>query len=384
MAEKQILIICGEASGDLNAANLVNSVKQIAPEIKFTAVGGSMLARSGCRMIYDIRELSVIGLFDVLKKLPRFFALRKLILAELQSKKFDAIIFVDFSGFNLRLAKAINKSLPTIYYISPQVWASRQGRIESIKKYIDKMIVLFEFEKKFYAKFGMDVEFVGHPLLDIVKPTMDKKSLLDNLKFSKDALTISLLPGSRVQEVERILPVMLESCRLIQNEIISLQCVIAKSTQVDWKIYKAISQKYKLTLKIVEDKTYDCLNISDLCLITSGTATLEAAIMQKAFAVIYKMNTLSYLLYRPQVKVPFISIVNILSAKSIVPEFIQFNARPDKIASWAIKILKNHQEAEKMKQEFSKVKALLGNNGASQRAAHVVVNFLKNNEPKPH
>ncbi len=378
MAEKQILIICGEASGDLNAANLVNSLKTIAPDIKFSGVGGEMLRQAGCRIIRDIKELSVIGLFDVIKKLPKFFALKKLLLQQIQTSKFAAAIFVDFSGFNLRMAKAINRSMPTIYYISPQVWASRVARVKTIKKYIDKMLVLFKFEKDFYEKFGMKAEFIGHPLLDIVKPTMEKGEFLSNLGFSRDKKTISLLPGSRRSEVEKILPVMLGACRIIEKNLGAIQVVVAKSTQVDWDIYKKILDKSDLNLKTVEAKTYDCLNIADFCLVASGTATLETAIMQKPFAVIYKMNLLNYLLYRPQVKVPFISLVNILSGKIIVPEFIQFNATAKNISSKLISILKSNSETEKIKLGLQKVNAMLGEKGASGRAAQLIADFLEN------
>ncbi len=377
MAEKQILIICGEASGDLNAANLVNAVKTIAPETGFSCVGGEMLRQSGAKVICDIKELSVIGLFDVFSKLPRFFALKKRILQELKQSKFDAVIFVDFSGFNLRLAREINKTIPAIYYISPQVWASRPGRIKTIKKYIDRMLVLFKFEKDFYAKFGIQAEFIGHPLLDIVKPTMDKPGLLSNLGFSGGKKTFALLPGSRCAEVEKILPVMLNACRLLENKLGSIQIVIAKSTQVDWAVYKRITDRFNLNIKIIEGKTYDCINIADFCLVASGTATLEAAIMQKPFAVVYKMGWLNYLLYRPQVKVKFISLVNILSGRLIVPEFVQFNADPKKISSLAINLLKNPAELDKIRQNLVKLNEMLGEKGASQRAARIITDFLR-------
>jgi len=377
MAEKQIFIICGEASGDLNAANLVNAVKTIAPETGFSCVGGEMLRQSGAKVICDIKELSVIGLFDVFSKLPRFFALKKRILQELKQSKFDAVIFVDFSGFNLRLAREINKTIPAIYYISPQVWASRPGRIKTIKKYIDKMLVLFRFEKDFYAKFGIQAEFTGHPLLDIVKPTMDKAGVLSNLGFSGGKKTFALLPGSRCAEVEKILPVMLNACRLMENKLGSIQIVIAKSTQVDWAVYKRITDRFNLNIKIIEGKTYDCINIADFCLVASGTATLEAAIMQKPFAVVYKMGWLNYLLYRPQVKVKFISLVNILSGRLIVPEFVQFNADPKKISSLAINLLKNPAELDKIRQNLVKLNEMLGEKGASQRAARIITDFLR-------
>jgi lipid-A-disaccharide synthase len=303
MEEKKILIICGEASGELHAASLTAALKKINPRIKVTGVGGEALRQAGAEIIYDIKGLSVIGLFDALKKLPKFFALKKFLLYTINQEKFAAMIFVDFSGFNLRLAKELNNCVPTIYYVSPQVWASRPGRVETIKKYIKKMIVLFKFEEEFYKKYGVDVDFVGHPLLDIVRPSMQKKELLDNLKFSQDKTTIALLPGSRKQEIRNILPVMLESARQILKKM-DAQFVVAKAPAVDWEIYNQIIKRFDIEVKIVDGITYDCLNIADFCLVCSGTATIETAIMQKPFCVIYKMNFLNYLLYRPQVKLP--------------------------------------------------------------------------------
>ncbi len=377
MAEiNRIFIICGEPSGDLNAANLAKAILHINPEIKISGVGGTLLRQTGAIIYRDIKDLSVIGLFDVLKKLPRFFSLQKLILEKIKEEKPDAIILVDFSGFNLRLARKINKTLPVIYYVSPQVWASRPGRVKTIKEYIHKMIVLFKFEEEFYKKYGVDVDFIGHPLLDIVKPTAEEKEFLRKFNLSESKTTIALLPGSRKQEIENILPIMLKTSALIHQKIKDTQFVIAKSPQVDFDIYSRIISGANIDLKIIEGKTYDCLNIADFCLVASGTATLETAIMQKPFAVIYKMSLLNYLLYRPQVKVPYIGMVNIVVGKRIVPEFIQFGANPKKISEQVLEILENPSQIEQMKNDLAQVKSLLGEKGASLRAAQIILNFL--------
>nr|HPL83175.1 lipid-A-disaccharide synthase [Candidatus Omnitrophota bacterium] len=197
MAEKNILIICGEPSGEMHAAGLADALKRLNPEIKLSGIGSELLRSSGVEIFYDIKGLSVMGFFDVLKKIPRFLTLKQLILDKISELKPDAIIFVDFSGFNLRLAKVINNAIPTIYYVSPQVWASRPGRVKTIAKYIKKIIVLFKFEEEFYRKFKIKAEWTGHPLLDIVKPTMPKDELLGNLKLSNTKTTLALFPGSR-------------------------------------------------------------------------------------------------------------------------------------------------------------------------------------------
>jgi lipid-A-disaccharide synthase len=376
MAQKHILIVCGEPSGDLHAANLARAIKNINPGIKISAVGGTRLRNSGAEIYYDIKGLSVMGLFDVIKKLPKFFSLKKLILAKIKKEKSDALILVDFSGFNLRLAKAINKTVPVIYYVSPQVWASRPGRIKTIKRYIHKMIVLFKFEEEFYKKYGMDVEFAGHPLLDIARPEMGKEEFLKESGLSQTKTTVALLPGSRKSEIKNILPTMVQSACLIKNEIKDTQFLIAKSPSVDLKIYSRIIKDSGLDIKIIEGKTYDCLNASCFSLVCSGTATLEAALIQNPFCIIYKMGLLNYLLYRPQVKVPYIGMANIVAGKKIIPEFIQFNAKPEEIARQALEIIKNPSQTKQMKEELAKIKSLLGEKGASLRAAKIILDYL--------
>ena len=379
MAQKHILIICGEASGDLHAANLAKAILEINPEVKISGVGGPLLRQAGAQTYCDIKGLSVIGLFDVLTKLPIFFFLKKLILEKIKEEKPDAIILVDFSGFNLRLAKAINKAIPVIYYISPQVWASRPGRVETIRGYIHKMIVLFKFEQEFYKGYGIDVDCVGHPLLDIVKPTMAREEFLNKFHLYGSKMIIALLPGSRKAEIEKILPVMLDSSLLIKRQIKDAQFVIAKSPQVDLDIYEGMLCGRNIEVKIIEDKTYDCLHNADFCLVCSGTATLETAIMQKPFVLIYKTNLLNYLLYLPQVKVSFIGIVNIMAQREIVPEFIQFKAAANKIAERVLAILENTSEMERIRTELAQIKSSLGEPGASARAAKIILDFLDKN-----
>jgi len=376
MAKIHLLIVCGEASGDLHAANLTLALKNLKPEIKISGVGADTMRQAGAEIFYDIKDLAVIGFFDVLKKLSKFFSLKKIILERINQEKPDAIIFVDFSGFNLRLAKEIKNTIPTIYYISPQVWASRPGRLKTIKEFISKMIVFFKFEEEFYKKYGIDVDFIGHPLLDIVKPSMEKKEFLRKFSLSEAKTTLALLPGSRRQEIENILPVMLGASLLIQKKFSNIQFLIAKTPQVGWDIYNSIIDKVNLDLKIIEGQTYDCLHSADFCLVASGTATLETAIMQKPFVVIYKMNLLNYLLYRPQVKLPYIGMVNIVAQKKIIPEFIQFQARPKKIADAVLEMLKNTSQIWQMQKDLSHIKALLGEKGAGLRAARIILEFL--------
>ncbi|MFH0739401.1 MAG: lipid-A-disaccharide synthase [Candidatus Omnitrophota bacterium] len=376
---KHLFIISGEPSGDLNAAGLVVEILKINPKINISGVGGVHLRKTGSEILYDIKELAVIGFFDVLRKLPQFLSLKNLILQKIESSRPDAIILVDFSGFNLRLARAINKKIPVIYYVSPQVWASRKGRVNTIKDYVSKMFVLFKFEEEFYKKYGVAADFVGHPLLETAVPSMAKKEFLSSLKLSDTKTTIALLPGSRRQEIENILPLMLKTALLLDKEMGGLQFIIAKSSALGWEIYNHKVEGLDLALKIVEGKTCDCLNAADFSLIASGTATLEATIMQKPFAVIYKMGLLNYLLYLPQVKIPYIGLANIIAGKKIVPEFIQFRARPTEIARKVLGLLKSPQELVRMRENLSLAASSLGEKGAAHRAAKKILDFLNNN-----
>jgi lipid-A-disaccharide synthase len=380
--KKHVVIICGEASGDLNASDLAKELMAQEPGIKISGVGGPLLRQAGAELYADIKGLAVMGLFDVLMKLPQFLALKKLLVRKIREDKPDAVVLVDFSGFNLRLAKAIHKSVPVIYYISPQVWASREGRVKTIQTCISKMIVIFKFEEAFYKKHGINADFVGHPLLDIVRPSVKKKEFLHQFHLSGSKTTITLLPGSRKGEIKKILPVMIRTAALIRKHIENSQFIIAKSPYVESSIYERIITGSGLKVTVIEGKTYDCLNSADFALVCSGTATLEAAILQKPFAVVYKTTLLNYFLYRPQIKLPHISLVNILAQKEVVPEYIQFRATARKLSKMVIDTLHNSAALERMKKELEAVTALLGEKGASNRAARVIISLIKGPQEK--
>ena len=362
----------------MHAGNLAAALLKIEPTLAISGVGGMCLRGQGVEIWQDIKELGAFGLFDVLIKLPRFFALKNLILHKIEGKKPAAIILVDFSGFNLRLAKAINKNIPVIYYVSPQVWASRPGRLKSIARYVHKMIVLFKFEEEFYRSRGVDAVFTGHTLADIGCQVQNKKSFLAKMNLDANDKIFALLPGSRGQEIKHILPVMLKTASLLRASFPGAQFVIAKSPHVDLKLYNKLMRrsKHDLKLRVIEGRTSDCLNACDLALIASGTATLEAAMVNKPFVVIYKMNLLNYLLYRPQVKIPNICIVNIIARRKVIPEFIQFNARPRLIAQEVSAILDNAGRMQRIKADLAETRSLLGEPGAGLRAARAILDFL--------
>ncbi|MFH0918203.1 MAG: lipid-A-disaccharide synthase [Candidatus Omnitrophota bacterium] len=374
---KEIFIVCGEPSGDLLAGDLVAAMGKLDPQIKFSVVGGRQLAKAGAEIFYNINELSVMGFFDVLKKLPRFLKLKKIILEKIDAHKPDCLILVDFSGFNLRLAQAINKRIPVVYYVSPQIWASREGRINCIKKFICLLVVLFKFEEEFYRKRQIQAAYAGHPLIDLVKFSPNPQDFLDTFGINPAKKIIALLPGSRKQEVKLILPLMLKAAQLINQAMPDMQFIIAKSPHLDTQIYQNACKKFALNLKIIDGRTYDCLNLAQASLVCSGSATLEAAIVAKPFVIVYKTNLFNYLLYRPQIKIPYIGMVNIVAGRKIVPEFIQFGAQPKLMAKSVIKLLTDHLSANQMSQDLKAVKDSLGEPGAAARAAKLILDFIQ-------
>jgi lipid-A-disaccharide synthase len=287
---------------------------------------------------------------------------------------------VDYPGFNLRLAKEIKKrNIPLIYFISPQVWAWGEKRIHLIKEVVNKMIVLFKFEEDLYQKYGIEAEFVGHPLLDMVKPTLSEREFKNLLRISEKDKVITLLPGSRISEVNRHLPIMLKAAKIIfeKSRDKKIQFLIAQTPTLKNELFQAVKNEVSIPITVIKDKTYDCLNISDLVLVCSGTATLETAIMEKPMVVIYKVSFLTALLLKPMLKISDIGLVNVAAGKRIVSECVQNKAKPRLIAQEALSILTSPQKITEIKQNLISVKQKLGSPGVTKRAAQIIFNFLQ-------
>ncbi|MBU1853020.1 MAG: lipid-A-disaccharide synthase [Candidatus Omnitrophica bacterium] len=377
MKKRRILIIAGEASGDLQAASLIKALKTINPHIEVFGIGGRKMKEAGARILYDIVELAVVGFIEVVKSLGVFRRIFKRLLMLLETKRPDAVILVDYPGFNLRFAKyAKEKNIPVIYYISPQVWAWGEKRVEEIKKYVDKMIVIFGFEETLYQKAGIKANFVGHPLLDIVRSEWKKEETIKHLHLNHHSIRIALLPGSRKKEIERHLPIMLKSCELIQKKIPNAEFILSRRKELEGVIYNNIIASSKIKPHSMENRPYEIMEISDLVIISSGSATLETAIMQKPMVIIYKTSFITWLLAKNMIKIPDIGLVNIVAGKRIVPELIQFEANPINITRKSLEILNNKKMQLDMKNELRKVKEKLGEKGATERAAHIIQKFL--------
>ncbi len=376
---KKILIVAGEASGDLHAAHLVEEIKKISPSTLFFGLGGPELQKQKVSLSGDLTKFAVVGFWEVLKKLPRFRRIFRDILKEADRQKPDLAILVDYPGFNLRLAGELHKKkIPVVYYISPQIWAWGKKRIFLIKKVVAMMLVFFNFEEKLYKDRGVPVKFVGNPLLDTVKASFSRQEFFSKTGLKPSALTISFLPGSREKEVKKLLPVMLKCAKIISSYFPGqVQFLVLRSASVREEIFLNMLKDHELPVKIVTGQTYDGIASSDFALVCSGTATLETAILATPMAILYKVNLLTWLFIRLMIKIPYIGLVNVVKGRKIVEEFIQFDAEPEKICDHVIPILHDRKKLELIRQQLMSVKPLLGEPGASFRAA-LAVNKLLN------
>jgi lipid-A-disaccharide synthase len=378
MASKKILLVAGETSGDLHGAHLVEAIHQIDPEVQLLGVGGEHLAQRGMKLLYHSQSLSVVGLTEVLFKLRTILKTLKGLKESLNQEKPNLIVLIDFPDFNLRLAKSAHeKGIPVLYYISPQIWAWRPGRVKLIAERVKKMVVFFPFEVSLYKAAGVDVEWVGHPLVDIVKPTLSKEEAFRKFGLDPQRRTVGLLPGSRIHEVKRLLPPLLASAHLLQKEIPDLQFVIPVAPGFTEETLSPWVRNRPAPLKFIRGWTYDVMNISDLLILASGTATLEAALLGKPMIIIYKVSLLSSWVGRVMIQVKHIGLVNLVAGKGITPELIQKDVNAKRIVEEGLRILKDSVLQQEMIESLKEVRQRLGNPGAAQRAAHIVMSMLQ-------
>ena len=374
-------MVAGEVSGDLHGAHLMEAIHRIDPEVQFFGVGGERLEKMGMKLLYHSQSLSVVGITEVLLKIRSIMKALRGLKQSLDQERPDLIILIDFPDFNFRLAKiAHRKGIPILYYISPQVWAWRPKRVKSIAQWVKKMVVLFPFEVPFYEAAGVNVEWVGHPLLDIVKPTLSKEVAFQQFGLDPKRRTIALLPGSRMHEVKRLLPPLLASAQLIQREILDLQFIIPLAPGIPQAILSPWMGNISVPVKVVEGWTYDVMNLSELLITASGTATLEAAILGKPMVIVYKVSFFSYWIGRALIQVDHIGLVNLVAGKEIAPELIQKDVNPERLAEEALHILRDPILCRRMTESMAEVCQSLGEPGAAQRAAGIVTSLLHEGE----
>jgi lipid-A-disaccharide synthase len=374
---KIVMIVAGEASGDMHGASLVREMQKIDPSLNFYGIGGSKLKEAGVTLLANASEMAVVGLTEVISKLGKFMKIMNSLKKSLDDKKPDLVILIDYAGFNLRVAQAAHKrGIKVFYYVSPQVWASREGRIARIKKFVNKMAVILPFEVDTYARKGFQVDYVGHPLLDLVKTNYSLSEARNKFGLLEKKITIGLLPGSRTSEVLKLLPEMLKASEIVSQKIPEVQFVLPLADTLDRKIVTDIIAGFPIKVNVISGHTYDVISCADLAIVASGTATLETALLGVPMIIIYKLSPLSYFIGRLIINVKNIGIVNIIAGKTIVPELIQSEANGEHIAGEALAILKDTQRKQKIIKELAEIRAKLGKPGAAIRAAQLAYDML--------
>ena len=369
-------IIAGEASGDLHGSNLIREIKKLDNMADIRCWGGDLMVHAGGHLIKHYRELAFMGFIEVVKNLGTIISNLKFCKQDISTFRPDVIVLIDYPGFNLRIAEwAKPKGFKIIYYISPQVWAWKESRVKKIRNNVDKMLVILPFEKKFYKKWDYDVEYVGHPLVDVVDSAQNNFDPLPEALLSplNENNIIALLPGSREQEVSKKLPVMLE----VSKKFPDYRFVIAKAPSLNDAFYEKFMEHHK-NVRSIRNKTYQLLLQSKAALVTSGTATLETALFGVPQVVCYKGSNISYQIAKRLVKVKYISLVNLIMDKEIVKELIQDEMNAANLKTELNKILKDRSVINKMKADYTDLKKLLSEGGlASKKAAKIIVEFLR-------
>ncbi len=379
----RILLSSGEASGDLYAGELLRELRKRVPSIEAFGLGGARSKGEGAELVVEVDEVSVIGLLEVLGKLPALKRAMNRLCEEAEKRKPDAAILVDFSGFHLRLAKRLReRGVPILYYVSPQVWAWRRGRIRKIRDLVDEMLVILPFEEAFYREEGVRARYVGHPLVDLVEPARTRENFCRDLGLDPERPIVFFLPGSRRREIELHLPVLREVVERLATERPELQILVSRAPTVAASWIEAGLGPAMSKITLLADGTYDGMKHAAAAVVASGTATVEAALSETPMVVVYRVGRPTYALGRPFVKLPYFSMVNLIAGRRLVPELIQDEMTPDAIVR-QVEALLEPDAAEEMKRGLREVKAKLGGKGASARAAEAVLEFLRSPKSRP-
>ncbi len=376
---KKILVVAGEASGDLHGANLSREIVKQDPSVVLYGVGSVRMKEAGVRMLADASEISVVGITAVVTHFPAIYRVYAKLKRFLASERPDMIILIDFPDFNIMLGKAARKlGIPVLYYISPQIWAWRKGRIKTIAGLVNAMIVVFPFEVPLYEKAGVDVRFVGHPLLDVVRSELTVEQARKSLGIDESRRTVALLPGSRKSEIAHLLDDMLKTAGLLLSRFPDLQFVLPLAPTLDHESIRRHADQSGIAVQLVDGRVYDALRASDAAVVASGTATLETGIMNVPMVIVYRISALNFFILTKLVRgVRDVGLVNIVAGKRIVPELIQHDSTPENMADEVGKMLNDPEYYRTIRKNLAEVRTLLGEAGASSRAASVVRELLQ-------
>jgi lipid-A-disaccharide synthase len=377
----KIMMVSGEASGDLHGASVVKALKEQQPDIQIYGVGGQAMAAAGVEILYDIKELGVVGFVEVVKKYPHLLGVFNRLVEVLKSNRPDVLVLIDYPGFNMRLARAAKDlGIKVVYYISPSAWAWARGRAKKIADTVERVAAIFPFEAEVYTEAGANVTFVGHPLLDIVKPSMERAAAYTHFQADANRPIITLMPGSRKQEIENLLPDMLKALEILKQAHPAIQCYLPLASTIARDNIEAILKQYNVDVQITQGHTYDLMGISTFIIAASGTATLEAALMGAPTIIVYRLAPITWLLGKFLVKIPHVGLPNIVAGKRIVPELLQYDVEADNIASIAKEWLDRPENLNLIREDLRMMKTQLGEPGAVGRVAEVILEIAADRE----
>ena len=379
-SSKHVLIVAGEASGDLHGANLVKAMKELDRDILFQGIGGDKMVLAGVDIIEHSSQMAVVGLTEVLSRsniiLKSYFKLRSI----LKNERPDLLILIDYPGFNISLAGAAKKfGVPVLYYISPQLWAWRSGRAKKISDRVDRMAVILPFEKDFYLEMGTDmpVDYVGHPLMDQVPGNLKEDRIKSEFGINSGDTVIGLLPGSRNEEIKKLLPDMLGAAEIISSRMENLKCILPVAPTISEDLIEKITETSPLNVITTGKGVYPVLKVSDLAFVASGTATLETAIMGVPMIITYRTSPITFSIAKRVVKVPYVGLVNLVAGEEVAPELLQKEVAPQIIADRALEILDDIDKKTAIREKLEKVRISLGEPGASVRTAAIAFQMMK-------
>ena len=373
----KILISAGEASGDIHTAEVTAALKRIDSTTEVFGMGGDELRAAGGEVLFDIKDHGVMGFVEVLKKLPDLFKLRREFARVMDERKPDCLVVVDYPGFNMKLAKlAHDKGIPVVSYIAPSAWAWNKGRAKNVAKIVDKVACIFPFEYDVYKEAGAPVEFVGHPLVDIVHPTMERAEAEAWVGKEPGRPLVLLMPGSRLMEIERMLDVILEGAKLLQKQMPQVQFAMPRAGTIPLEMLQSKIQTSGLEVKITEGHNYDLFSVADLALATSGTVTLEAAMCGLPSVILYRTSAITAFIARRVINIPNIGLPNIVAGRQILPELLQEELTPAKLAATAVELLAPERRPQ-LEANLAYMKERLGEPGAVNRVAQLILRIAE-------
>jgi lipid-A-disaccharide synthase len=368
----RILISCGEPSGDLYAGALARELRNLRPCLEIAGIGGDHLQSAGASLVADYRGIAVTGLIEALRVLPRARAMYRQIVEEARARQPDVFVAIDFPDFNFRVADAMRRlGIPVVYYISPQLWAWRPGRMKDMRRFARRVLVIFPFEEAIYRQAGVPVEFVGHPLVELARAAGSRAEVRRSLGLDADKPVVALLPGSRPNELRAILPGLVEASRLIAARVPSAQFVVARAPRLPDELFAHLGGP-----AVIERRADDVLAAADVALTASGTATVQAAIHDTPMVIVYRVSSLTYAIGKPFVKVNTYGMVNLVAGRRVVPELVQGAFTAEAVAAEAVPLLTDRSRAAAVRAALADVRAKLGGPGATRRAAEAILRVV--------